>query len=85
MPSSKVLVEIARVITSKRAMPIGYTAEDTKPQKTPFTSPLSTVRSALRLFAAFVAFLSLACAFTPPRSFPRVLGGLGTAVVSQFL
>ena len=72
MPSSKVLVEIARVITEEGYVE-GYTVEDTKPQKTLHIT-LSMVRSALRLSAAFVVFPSLVCAFTPPlRSFHAFL------------
>ena len=81
MPSSKVLVEIARVITEEGYVE-GYTVEDTKPQKTLHIT-LSMVRSALRLSAAFVVFPSLVCAFySSAEKLPRVLGGLGTAVVS---
>ena len=67
MPSTKVLVEIARVIKEEGYIE-GYEVEDTKPQK---TSRLSTATGAPASSAASVASPSRAFASTPRRtSFP---------------
>ena len=81
MPSSKVLVEIARVITEEGYIE-GYAVEDTKPQKT-LTVTLKygarrarVIRGIKRISKPCLRFYSKA------EDLPRVLGGLGTAVIS---
>jgi small subunit ribosomal protein S8 len=81
MPSSKVLVEVARVMCEEGYI-AGYDVEDTKPQKTLHITLKYGKRNAkiikgirriskpgLRIYKAAV-------------DLPRVLGGLGTAIVS---
>ena len=81
MPSSKVLVEIARVITDEGYIE-GYAVEDTKPQKT-LTVTLKygarrarVIRGIKRISKPGLRIYSKA------EDLPRVLGGLGTAVIS---
>ncbi|WP_311409040.1 30S ribosomal protein S8 [Lancefieldella parvula] len=81
MPSSKVLVEIARVITEEGYVE-GYTVEDTKPQKTLRITlkygkkRAKVIRGIRRISKPGLRIYSTA------EKLPRVLGGLGTAVVS---
>ena len=81
MPSSKVLVEIARVITAEGYVE-GYTVEDTKPQKTLHITlkygkkRAKVIRGIRRISKPGLRIYSTA------EKLPRVLGGLGTAVVS---
>ena len=81
MPSSKVLVEIARVITEEGYVE-GYTVEDTKPQKTLHITlkygkkRANVIRGIRRISKPGLRIYSTA------EKLPRVLGGLGTAVVS---
>ena len=81
MPSSKVLVEIARVITEEGYVE-GYTVEDTKPQKTLHITlkygkkRAKVIRGIGRISKPGLRIYSTA------EKLPRVLGGLGTAVVS---
>ena len=81
MPSSKVLVEIARVITEEGYVE-GYTIEDTKPQKTLHVTlkygkkRAKVIRGIRRISKPGLRIYSTA------EKLPRVLGGLGTAVVS---
>ena len=81
MPSSKVLVEIARVITEEGYVE-GYTVEDTKPQKTLHINlkygkkRAKVIRGIRRISKPGLRIYSTA------EKLPRVLGGLGTAVVS---
>ena len=81
MPSSKVLVEIARVITEEGYVE-GYTVEDTKPQKTLHITlkygkkRAKVIRGIRRISKPGRRIYSTA------EKLPRVLGGLGTAVVS---
>ena len=81
MPSSKVLVEIARVITEEGFVE-GYTVEDTKPQKTLHITlkygkkRAKVIRGIRRISKPGLRIYSTA------EKLPRVLGGLGTAVVS---
>ena len=81
MPSSKVLVEIARVITEEGYVE-GYTVEDTKPQKTLHITlkygkkRAKVIRGIRRISKPGLRIDSTA------EKLPRVLGGLGTAVVS---
>ena len=81
MPSSKVLVEIARVITEEGYVE-GYTVEDTKPQKTLHITlkygkkRARVIRGIRRISKPGLRIYSTA------EKLPRVLGGLGIAVVS---
>ena len=81
MPSSKVLVEIARVITEEGYVE-SYTVEDTKPQKTLHITlkygkkRAKVIRGIRRISKPGLRIYSTA------EKLPRVLGGLGTAVVS---
>lgn len=81
MPSSKVLVEIARVITEEGYVE-GYSVEDTKPQKTLHITlkygkkRAKVIRGIRRISKPGLRIYSTA------EKLPRVLGGLGTAVVS---
>ena len=81
MPSSKVLVEIARVITEEGYVE-GYTVEDTKPQKTLHITlkygkkRAKVIRGIRRISKPGLRIYSAA------QDLPRVLGGLGTAVIS---
>ena len=81
MPSSKVLVEIARVITEEGYVE-GYTVEDTKPQKTLHITlkygkkRAKVIRGIRRISKPGLRIYSTA------EKLPRVLCGLGTAVVS---
>ena len=81
MPSSKVLVEIARVITEEGYVE-GYTVEDTKPQKTLHITlkygkkRAKTIRGIRRISKPGLRIYATA------EKLPRVIGGLGTAVVS---
>ena len=81
MPSSKVLVEIARVITEEGYVE-SYTVEDTKPQKTLHITlkygkkRAKVIRGIRRISQPGLRIYSTA------EKLPRVLGGLGTAVVS---
>ena len=81
MPSSKVLVEIARVISEEGYIE-GYTVEDTKPQKTLHITlkygekRARTIRGIRRISKPGLRIYATA------EKLPRVIGGLGTAVVS---
>ena len=81
MPSTKVLVEIARVIDEEGYI-AGYAVEDTKPQKT-LTIQLKygpkrakVIKGIRRISKPGLRIYSSA------EKLPRVLGGLGTAVIS---
>ena len=81
MPSSKVLVEIARVFCEEGYIQ-GYEVEDTKPQKT-LTIQLKygpkrakVIKGIRRISKPGLRIYSSA------EKLPRVLGGLGTAVIS---
>ena len=81
MPSSKVLVEIARVIYEEGYI-AGYEVEDTKPQKTlHITIKYGPKRSQVIRGIKRVSKLGLRIYATADK-LPRVLGGLGTAVIS---
>lgn len=81
MPSSKVLVEVARVISEEGYIE-GYAVEDTKPQKTLTVSlkygtrHARVIRGIKRISKPGLRIYSKA------EDLPRVLGGLGTAVIS---
>jgi small subunit ribosomal protein S8 len=81
MPSRKVLAEIARVFYEEGYIE-GYTVEDTKPQKT-LTIQLKygdkharTIRGLRRISKPGLRI------YKPAKDLPRVLGGMGTVVVS---
>ena len=81
MPSSKVLAEIARVFCEEGYIQ-GYEVEDTKPQKTLHITlkygpkRAKTIRGIRRISKLGLRSYSSAA------DLPRVLGGLGTAVIS---
>ena len=81
MPSSKVLVEVARVIAEEGYIE-GYAVEDTKPQKTLHVTlkygarHARVIRGIKRISKPGLRIYSKA------EDLPRVLGGLGTAVMS---
>lgn len=81
MPSSKVLVEIARVITEEGYLE-GYTVEDTKPQKTLHVTlkfgpkHAKVIRGIKRISKPGLRI------YRKAEDLPRVRGGLGTAVIS---
>lgn len=81
MPSSKVLVEIARVITEEGYLE-SYSVEDTTPQKTLHVTlkygpkHAKVIRGIKRVSKPGLRIYSKA------EDLPRVLGGLGTAVIS---
>ncbi len=81
MPSSKVLVEVARVITEEGYLE-SYSVEDTEPQKT-LTVTLKygprrskVIRGIKRISKPGRRI------YTKAEDMPRVLGGLGIAVIS---
>ncbi|MDI9589600.1 MAG: 30S ribosomal protein S8 [Acidobacteriota bacterium] len=81
MPSSKVLAEIARVICEEGYI-AGYEVEDTKPQKTlHITLKYGPKRSKVIRGIRRISKLGLRV-YAPADKLPRVLGGLGTAVIS---
>ena len=81
MPSSKVLVEVARVITEEGYVE-GYTVEDTKPQKTlTITLKYGPKRSKVINGIKRISKPGLR-KYSSAEDLPRVLGGLGTAVIS---
>ena len=81
MPSSKVLVEVARVISEEGYIE-GYAVEDTKPQKTLSVTlkygarHARVIRGIKRISKPGLRIYSKA------EDLPRVLGGLGTAIIS---
>ena len=81
MPSSKVLVEVARVIAEEGYIE-GYAVEDTKPQKTLHVTlkygarHARVIRGIKRISKPGLRIYSKA------EDLPRVLGGLGTAIIS---
>ena len=81
MPSSKVLVEIVRVIAEEGYIE-GYAVEDTKPQKTLSVTlkygarHARVIRGIKRISKPGLRIYSKA------EDLPRVLGGLGTAIIS---
>lgn len=81
IPSSKVLVEIARVIAEEGYVE-GYTVEDTVPQKTLDVTlkygerRARVIRGIKRISKPGLRIYSKA------EDLPRVLGGLGTAIIS---
>ena len=81
MPSTKVLVEIARVICEEGYIK-SYEVEDTKPQKTLHITLKYGARHAKVIRGIRrVSKLGLRI-YTTAADMPRVQGGLGTAVIS---
>lgn len=81
MPSSKVLVEIARVIDEEGYIE-GYVVEDTKPQKTlVITLKYGERRSRIIRGIRRISKPGLRI-YSSAQDLPRVLGGLGSAIVS---
>lgn len=81
MPSSKVLVEIARVITEEGYLE-SYSVEDTTPQKTlHITLKYGPKRKKIIRGIKRVSKPGLRI-YSKADDLPRVLGGLGTAVIS---
>ena len=81
MPSSKVLVEVARVITEEGYVE-GYAVEDTKPQKTLHVTLKYGNRHARVLRGIKRISKPGLRIYSKAEDLPRVLGGLGTAVIS---
>lgn len=81
MPSTKVLVEIARVIAEEGYIE-GYSIEDTTPQKTLHITLKYGARRA-RVISGIKRISKPGLRiYTTADKLPRVLGGLGTAVIS---
>lgn len=81
MPSTKVLVEIARVIKEEGYIE-GYEVEDTKPQKTlHITLKYGNRRARIIRGIRRISKPGLRI-YSQADKLPRVLGGLGTAVIS---
>ena len=81
MPSTKVLVEIARVIAEEGYIE-GYSVEDTTPQKTLHVTLKYGARRA-RVISGIKRISKPGLRiYTTADKLPRVLGGLGTAVIS---
>ena len=81
MPSSKVLVEVARVIYEEGYIE-GYSVEDTKPQKTlTITLKYGPKRSKILRGIKRISKPGLRI-YSKAEDLPRVIGGLGIAVIS---
>lgn len=81
MPSTKVLVEVARVIAEEGYIE-GYSIEDTTPQKTLHITLKYGARRA-RVISGIKRISKPGLRiYTTADKLPRVLGGLGTAVIS---
>lgn len=81
MPSTKVLVEVARVIAEEGYIE-GYSIEDTTPQKTLHINLKYGARRA-RVISGIKRISKPGLRiYTTADKLPRVLGGLGTAVIS---
>ena len=81
MPSSKVLVEVARVICEEGYVE-SYEVEDTKPQKTLHVT-LKYGRKHARIIRGIKRISKCGLRiYSSAEGLPRVLGGLGTAVIS---
>lgn len=81
MPSSKVLAEVARVICEEGYI-AGYEVEDTRPQKTlHITLKYGPKRAKVIKGIRRISKCGLRI-YTTAGRMPRVIGGLGTAVIS---
>ena len=81
MPSSKVLVEIVRVIAEEGYIE-GYAVEDTKPQKTLSVTLKYGARHARVIRGIKRISKPGLRSYSKAEDLPRVLGGLGTAIIS---
>ena len=81
MPSSKVLAEVARVIAEEGYIE-GYAVEDTTPQKTLHVTLKYGARHARVIRGIKRISKPGLRIYSKPEDLPRVLGGLGTAVIS---
>ena len=81
MPSSKVLVEVARVMCEEGYI-AGYSVEDTKPQKTLHVTLKYGKRNAKIIKGIRRISKPGLRIYKAAADLPRVLGGLGTAIVS---
>ena len=81
MPSSKVLVEVARVI-SEEGYIAGYEVEDTTPQKTLHITLKYGPKRAKVIKGIKRVSKPGRRIYAQADKLPRVLGGIGTAVVS---
>ena len=81
MPSSKVLAEVARVIAEEGYIE-GYAVEDTTPQKTLHVTLKYGARHARVIRGIKRISKPGLRIYTKAEDLPRVLGGLGTAVIS---
>lgn len=81
MPSSKVLVEVARVIAEEGYIE-GYAVEDTKPQKTLHVTLKYGARHARVIRGIKRISKPGLRIYAGKDDLPRVLGGLGTAIIS---
>ena len=81
MPSTKVLVEVARVIAEEGYIE-GYDVEDTKPQKTLHITLKYGARRAKVIKGIKRVSKPGLRIYSTAEKLPRVLGGLGTAVIS---
>ena len=81
MPSSKVLVEVARVMTEEGYI-AGYEVEDTKPQKTLHITLKYGNRGAKVIQGIRRISKPGMRVYRAAADLPRVLGGIGTAIVS---
>ena len=81
MPSSKVLAEVARVIAEEGYID-GYAVEDTTPQKTLHVTLKYGARHARIIRGIKRVSKPGLRIYSKAEDLPRVLGGLGTAVIS---
>ena len=81
MPSSKVLAEVARVIAEEGYIE-GYAVEDTTPQKTLHDTLKYGARHARIILGIKRISKPGLRIYSKAEDLPRVLGGLGTAVIS---
>ena len=81
MPSTKVLVEIARVMCEEGYI-ASYEVEDTKPQKTLHITLKYGARRAKVIKGIKRVSKPGLRIYSTAEKLPRVLGGLGTAVIS---
>lgn len=81
MPSTKVLVEVARVLAEEGYIE-GYVVNDTKPQKT-LVITLKYGKKRTRVIKGIKRISKPGLRkYSAAADLPRVLGGLGTAIIS---
>ena len=83
MPSTKVLVEIARVMCEEGYI-ASYEVEDTKPQKTLHITLKYGARRAKVIKGIKRVSKPGLRIYSTAEKLPRVLGGLGTAIISTY-